>query len=245
MNMKSHWIIVLLLGVTWMTGCSKKGEECPALLAISDAYGKTFSEIQTDGYTLKEIATIRQATMSVQQKVKKLNELKLTDEQLTALKASNLELAKQAAAMLTEMTDAFAAASDAELKKGKAAKGLDEAKAGLNAACEKKERKKKLRRKKKKECKKIDAEMANLPDGELTAEKMQAVGDALGKLTVSVPEVKAAIDEILGNFKAQTEAAEAIADARKKADAFKARLEDQKKKNADSATKLKTYCAAD
>ncbi len=236
-------LLSLLPGVLLLSiGCSKKDEERAAVIPISDAYQKGFDTIQTGGYSLKEVASIREASMSAQQKAKKLGELKLTDEQLIALQTSTAKQYEQAGAMLTEMAAAFSAAATAAGANEQATKGFDKIKAGVNDACEAKEKSRRKKKKKKKECKKITAELENIPAG-LTAEKIPAAIDALGGLKMSFDDVKGAVDKLTAALKAQIEAGKALAEAQKKADAFKAKLAQQKTQDAEGAKKLKAYCA--
>jgi GTP1/Obg family GTP-binding protein len=143
------------------------------------------------------------------------------------------------------MTDVFDVVSAAEQKTQEAAKGFGPAKAALDEACKKKERKRKAKRKKKKECKKITSELKDLPDDNPSIDKLKPVVDALGELTVSFSDVKTAVDKIIGNHKEQTDAATAYGEAQKKADEIKAKFEQQKKQSGELAKKLKDYCTAD
>lgn len=240
--MKEHLSIMFVLCVAWTTGCSKKGEECPPFMTIIDTYGKSFAEIQVGADAQKDLEAVQKTLLAIQKAEKKLNDLKLTDEKLNVLKSSNSKLFTQANTMLNEFMQTLSQSSEAKQKTDTAMQSVDDAKAALNAACEKKERWKKSIRVKKDQCDAVNAHLAKLPTDAPDADTINSVVNGLKGLTLSFSAVKTAVDNLVNTLQESAESAATIGTIQKKVNALQAQLEQQKSKNTAAIKELKAYC---
>ena len=203
-----HKLIIMLCCAVSMIGCSKKEEECPAVISILDTFKKDalqikMGDMRKKGYVgiMKDSESVKQAAHSALETVRQLNKLQLTDEKLLLFRIEANTHFTQTSKVLKEMALSLKSMADTVKLKNEFKKLLDETKVEIESTCDKKERRRRAQRKKRRECDKVENQLAYLSITELNSEKVKRAVKELEGANISNTRLRSSIDKYMDTLK--------------------------------------------
>ena len=234
---------VLMLGMLVLAGCSKRGEECPVIGSAVDGFQKKVLKNGIESASKSDPAVIQKAVELSKAMLGPLNKHVLTDEQIVSFRGTAGAIIIEATKTLEEMSDLASSLGKIGPMASQATKQVDDAKAGLEAACDKKIRHRRARRKQQRECKQIKDLLTGMELDVLKVESLSTAVDSLQKISPSNAAVKQAVGGIVEALVQAQKIAKMKADLEKKSSANQKQLDQLRQKSSGLGKKIKAYCA--
>ena len=240
--MKKYNYLAILLVALAAFGCSKKIEECNALIAVSNEYQTKLTQHQTAGFTKEDLAKIGTAVKLAEEYNTKLTGMELTDEKLSGLRTSYAESVKKTAELMGQMSTDFAPVLKAKETQDATQKKIEASTKSIEEVCGKKEKNKKKRKKKNKECKAIDKKLSAVPTDFTDLEAAKAAVQEIKNVSIKTEDFKAAIDGVVKALEENIANVEKFVALEKKAQDLMKQLTELDTKNSGVVDEINKYC---
>jgi glutamyl/glutaminyl-tRNA synthetase len=241
--MKYRKQTVMMLCALMLAGCSKRSEECPVIASAVDGFQKKVLENGIESAAKSDPTAIQGALELSRAMLGTLNKKVLTEEEIVSFKGTAGGIFIETSKTLEAMSDLASSLSKLGPMASQATKQVEDAKAGLEAACDKKIRSRRARRKQQRECKQMRELLDGVKLDGLKAESLAAAIDSLQKASPSNTAVKQAIDGIVEAVVQAQKVAKMKAELEKKSSANQKKLDRLKQKSSGLQKKIKAYCA--